>query len=132
MQSLGELGRFFASGFKAKTAEGYLARLQREDFTDDDISEGVERVIATRTARTFPAFAELRGRTTEARTDRTRSEGPRKNNDWPAWLRDKRVGTGNCRCNHGLGMHGPPEGGNGEPTLTGNCRMCECSRYTSP
>lgn len=70
IQSMGELGRYFASGFKAKTAEGYLARLYRDDFTNEDISEGVERVIATRTQRTFPPYAEVLAKTTDSRADR--------------------------------------------------------------
>lgn len=73
-QAIGELGRYFSSGFKAKVANEYVARLLRENFTDHDISEGVERVINTRIQRTFPAFAEVRGRAVEAKTERLRAE----------------------------------------------------------
>jgi len=69
-QSIGELGRYFSSGFQPKVANGYIARLYREDFTNPDISEGVERVIAIRTQRTFPSFAELRSKVADARSER--------------------------------------------------------------
>ncbi len=69
-QAMGELGSFFPSGFKAKVAEEYLNKLYRDDFTNEDIVEGVQREIATRQQRSFPPYAELRARVVEARNDR--------------------------------------------------------------
>jgi hypothetical protein len=130
-QSMGELGRYFPSGFKAKTADDYLERLQREGFSDADVQEGVEREIATRTQRTFPPFASLRTKILEGRTANSRDNVGQSDNDHAAWLKDPRVQSGVCTCRHGIGMHGPAEGGYGEPMITGKCRMCGCRRYNA-
>ena len=131
LQSMGELGRYFPSGFKAKVAEGYLERLQREGFTDAEIQEGVNREIATRTERTFPAYAELRTKCSEGKTSASRDNAGASDNSVTAWLQDPRVGSGVCTCQHTIGAHGPSEGGYGEPMITGKCRMCGCRRYNS-
>jgi hypothetical protein len=129
---MGELGRYFPSGFKAKTAEEYLGRFVREGFTDVDIEEGVQREIATRTQRTFPTYASVRTRILEGRSANSRDNVGQSDNNHATWLDDPRVKSGVCVCTHGIGMHGPAEGGYGEPMITGKCRQCGCRRYCSP
>lgn len=128
-QAMGELGRYFPGGFRAKTADDYLDRLRREQFSETDIYEGAQRVIATRTQRTFPSYAEIRNHTSAAQGSRVTNRIDK--NAAAPWLSDPRVGSGRCDCGHGLGVHGPEQGGYGEPMLTGNCRQCPCARYHS-
>lgn len=128
-EATARLATFFPSGGTDEKCSAYLLQLHKENLEDSDIEEAVEELIKTRDAHAFPPFSVLSRHCAKAKHARMLRDPVYRESDTPAWLRDPRVRSGVCRCDHGLGMHGPAEGGYGEPMLTGNCRRCACPKY---
>jgi len=129
---LHRLSEYFPSGATEKLAASYNRQLRKGKYLMRHVEEAIERIIHTREARTFPPFAILKKACDAVQSEELVRSGDSSRSTYAAWLDDDRVGTGRCKCEHGLGMHGPIEAGWGEPMLSGNCRNCGCGKYDSP